>query len=74
MKPKQTHRTDLVVKGGEGIYWIALLYTRNQHNIVNQLYSNKKKLKIKKDWSDIHLVILFDQIIIITMIIVYRVS
>ena len=23
--------------------WVSLLYSRNWHNIVNQLYSNKKK-------------------------------
>ena len=28
--------------------WITLLYTWNQHNIVNQLYSNKIKIKKKK--------------------------
>ena len=27
--------------------WFTLLYSRNQHNIVKQLYSNKKKI-IKK--------------------------
>ena len=26
--------------------WVTLLYSRNQHNIVNQLYKIKKKLKI----------------------------
>ena len=25
--------------------WVALLYSRNWHNIVNQLYTNKKKFK-----------------------------
>ena len=28
---------------------ITLLYTRNEHNIVNQLYSNKEKKEEKKE-------------------------
>ena len=29
--------------------WIALLYSRNKHNAVNQLYFNQIKKKKKKD-------------------------
>ena len=30
--------------------WITLLYSRNQHNIVNQLYFNKKNTKTEKSF------------------------
>ena len=30
--------------------WFTLLYSRNQHNIVNQLHANKNFLKISK-WN-----------------------
>ena len=32
--------------------WITLLYSRNEHNIVNQLYFNKKFFLIKKRYSE----------------------
>ena len=31
--------------------WIALLYTWNEHNTVNQLYSSVKLKKKKNQWS-----------------------
>ena len=31
--------------------WITLLYTWNYHNIVNQLYSNKKFKKFNKNFQ-----------------------
>ena len=44
--------------------WIILLYSRNEHNIVNQLYFNEKKIKktnfsfrIIIDWQDVAKVI-----------------
>ena len=44
--------------------WIILLYSRNEHNIVNQLYFNEKKNKkpnfsfrIIIDWQEVSKVI-----------------
>ena len=50
--PEINHNGKEYVKQCVYMYnWITLLYSRNKHNIVNQLYFNKKKKRLKeKKW------------------------
>ena len=41
-----------VQEEGEIYGWCVILYSRNQHNIVNQLSSSQKKKKIKRQWPE----------------------
>ena len=44
------HGKEIQKRGYTYMYsWLTLLFSRNQHNIVKQLYSNKN-LKKKSDW------------------------
>ena len=44
--PMTNHMAQNIKKEGIDVYnWVTILYSRDWHNIVNQLYFNKKKKK-----------------------------
>ena len=51
--------------------WITLLYSRNHHNIVNQLYLNKLKFCFVEVWLTYNIVLMFTLRKIIQLHIIY---